>query len=119
MTSLRTYRWNASEEPTSLWGRLNDAWRDLVVTFAGMPAQTLYDVPFAGPIATLTFTVANLSRPRGVLLIGLVRSDTNATSAVTFSWTFDGTANGGTISTTAFSGVAAATWRATFLVIGD
>jgi hypothetical protein len=113
--NLRNRRWSAKEEPDSLWDRLNEAWRDLITltTQINRATQTR-EVVFTGPIATLSFSVDTDKRPAGVSLVSLYRTDTGATSAVTFSWTYAD----GQVSTISFAAVAAAEWRATFQIIG-
>ncbi len=112
---IRNRRWDKDDEEDAKWSRLNDGWRDLVIAFASLAGFSLRDQTFTGPAASLTFSVPNNTRPRGVVLVGLYRTDNGATSAVTFSWTY---ANG-EVTTTSFSALAAAEWRATFLVIGS
>lgn len=113
--SLRDRRWNAGEPADNLWGRLNEGWRELISLVAALNRRSEYrEISFTGPIATLAFDVGSASRPLGVSLVRLYRVDTGATSAVTFSWTYAD----GQVSTTSFSAVAAAEWRATFHVVG-
>lgn len=113
--NFRLRRWDPEKDDADeLWGRLNEGWRDLYTLVVGLFPFALRDITFTGPVATLTFGVDTPSRPRAVILASLYRTDTGATSAVTFSWTY----SQGEVSTTAFSGLSATEWRATFLVIG-
>ena len=113
--SLRDRRWGPEEPPADLWSRLGEGWRELITLVALLNRRSEYrTIPFTGPIATLTFDVAGTTRPTGVSLVSLVRTDSNVTAAVTFSWTYDG----GQVSTIAFAGIAAAEWRATFHIVG-
>jgi hypothetical protein len=113
MTLLRDRRWSESEQPDALWPRLNEAWRDLVLALRGIPRDVFRDVEFTGPSASLTFTVDGMvTRPRGVQLVALYRTDNGGTTAVSFAWSYGSSG----ITTTAFSGLAATTWRATFRV---
>jgi hypothetical protein len=113
--SLRDRRWNDKEESGALWSRLNEAWRELITLVATLNRRAVYKtVTFTGPIATLTFSVATNSRPVGVSLVSLYRTDTGATTPVTFSWTYAD----GQVSTIAFAALAATEWRATFHIIG-
>lgn len=112
--TLRDRRWKASEEADKLWERLSEGWRDLILELRSRPPLVVRDVEFVGPIASLTFAVSAITRPIGVQLVSLYRIDTGASSAVTFSWTYAD----GAVTTTAFAALPAATWRATFIVIG-
>lgn len=113
--SLRDRRWDPTEPAESLWSRLGEGWRELITLVALLSRRSEYrTITFPGPIATLTFDVAGTTRPTGVSLVSLVRTDSNVTTAVTFSWTY---ANG-QVSTIAFAGIAAASWRATFHIVG-
>lgn len=112
---IRNRRWDEKDEEEAKWARLNDGWRDLVIAFASVVGLSLRDQTFTGPASSLTFDIGSNTRPRGVMLVGLYRTDTGGTSAVTFSWTY---ANGA-VTTTSFSALAATEWRATFLVIGS
>lgn len=116
MTSIRERRWDAkTDEPDEYDARLNEGWRDLVAAFASLLPFQVRSVDFDGPVATLSFSIPGITqRPAAVILGGLYRIDTGATSAITLSWTY---ANA-MVSTTSFSGLAATKWRATFLVIG-
>lgn len=114
MITLRDRRWSDKDDAATSWGRLSDAWRDLIIALRGIPRDVFRDIEFTGPIASLAFAVPGVvTRPRGVSLVSLYRTDTGATSAVTFSWTYS---DAGEVTTTAFSALAAATWRATFRV---
>jgi hypothetical protein len=114
--NLRDRRWDGEESPVELWSRLNEAWRDLLTLVKDLNRSTaLRTVTFTGPAAVLTFASDTTRRPAGVVLVSLYRTDTGATSAVTFSWTY---ANG-QVSTTSFSALAATEWRATFQILGD
>lgn len=108
-------RWFADRDtPQDLWKRVNDAWRDLV-SLTAQQSKTFQCVEqeFTGPAATFTFEWTG-KRPRLIVLGSLYRTDSGATTPITFSWTFADN----TVSSTSFSGLAAATWRASFLVIG-
>ena len=113
--TLRDRRWSDDEKPGALWSRLNEGWRELISLVAALNRSSVTrSVTFTGPIATLTFDASSLVRPEGVSLVSLYRTDSGATSAVTFSWTYAD----GQVSTTAFSALAATEWRATFLILG-
>lgn len=112
--SLRDRRWTETENDGPRWQRLNEAWRELRALLGSLLPLSLRDVDFTGPAASLSFAVPGLSRPRGVVLVSLYREDTGATSAVSFAWSYANQA----VTTTSFSALAAARWRATFLVIG-
>ena len=114
--SLRDRRWDPEkDEPAALWGRLNEAWRDLVSLVQIIDKRlTIRTIDFTGPQATITISIASDTRPIGIVLAGLYETTTNATSAVTFSWTW--TADG--MTTTSFSALPAGTYRVTFIVIG-
>jgi hypothetical protein len=116
MTSIRERRWDSkTDDPEESDARLNEGWRDLVEAFASLLPFQLRTVDFTGPAATLSFAIPGITqRPAAVILGGLYRIDTGATSAITLSWTY---ANA-MVTTTSFSGLAATRWRATFLVIG-
>ncbi len=102
---VRMRRWDPEkDDAATLWSRLNDGWRDIFTSINGL-------LPFS--LREQTFDVGSPSRPRAVILASLYRTDTGATSAVTFSWSY---ANG-EVTTTAFSALASAEWKATFLVI--
>lgn len=116
MTTIRERRWDGKvDTPEESADRLNEAWRDIVEAFAALLPFSLRPVDFDGPTASLSFAIPGIKKmPSAVILGGLYRFDTGATTAVTLSWTY---ANG-MVTTTSFSGLAATKWRATFLVIG-
>ena len=98
-----------------MWDRLNEAWRDLVSLVQLIDKRlTIKPFEFTGPLASVTISLPINTRPVGVVLVGLYETETNATSAVTFAWTWG--ANG--MTTTSFSALPAGKYRATFLVIG-
>lgn len=113
MTFLRDRKWSEREEAGALWGRLTEAWRDLRTALVSIPRLSLRTVSFTGPIASLSFEWSG-TRPQGVMLVGLYRTDTGATAQTTFAWTYADN----TIYTDAFAAIAATEWRASFFVIG-
>lgn len=112
--NLRDRKWRETEPDADRWVRLTEGWRELRSALSAILALDVRTVTFTGPAASLSFTVDNDTRPRGVMLVGLYRTDTGATSAITFSWTY----SNGRVTTTSFSGLAATQWHATFIVIG-
>lgn len=113
--TVRDRRWSERTPAADAWAMLTEGWRELRQAIAGI--QPVYrDITFVGPVATLTFAVSGARRPRGVSLVSLYREDTGATdaAAAAFTWTYAA----GEVSTTAFSALAATTWRATFLIHG-
>ena len=113
--ALRDRRWNPDEQPKAMWDRLNDAWRDLRALADLLDKRlTFRTLDFTGPLASVKLTVSSDSRPVGVVLVSLYETTTNATSAVTFAWTW----GDGGMTTTSFSALPSGTYRATFLVIG-
>jgi hypothetical protein len=110
--SLRDRRWLHTEEPTKLWGRLNEAWRELRGRLDNEPRTTLVDKTFTGPLASYSFKLA--SEPAGILLARLTNTTTNATSAVTWSWTW----KDGVVTTNAFAALPTGAYRAAFMIIG-
>ena len=112
--NLRDRRWDPDkDDAAALWSRLNEAWRDLREVIRSIPKLSFYERSFTGPIASLTAGEMG-NRPKGVILIDLVNTDIGGTAAVTWSWSW----SDGTLTTTAFSGVAAGTYRMRLLVIG-
>jgi hypothetical protein len=113
--ALGDRRWFVDRDtPADLWKRINDAWRDLV-TLTTQQEKTFQYVTqdFTGPAAAFSFEWRG-KRPRAVILGSLYRTDSGATTPVTFAWTFADN----TVSSTSFNALAAATWRVSFLVIG-
>jgi hypothetical protein len=116
MKTIRDRRWK-SDGGDKPWDRLTEGWRELQTFLGALLPFGLREVEFVGPAASLSFAVPNLVRPRGVLLVSLYREDSGATDVAAFggfAWTYANQA----VTTTAFSGVAATKWRATFLIIG-
>lgn len=116
MTTIRDRRWNAqTDTPDDAAKRLTEAWRDIVTAFASLLPFSIRTIDFDGPAASLSFAIPGINtRPSAVILGGLYRIDTGATTAITLSWTYADAL----VTTTSFSGLAATQWRATFLVIG-
>jgi hypothetical protein len=112
--TIRDRKWDESESLPARLKKLNEGWRELRSFLGTLLPFSLRDVEFVGPAASLSFAVPGLSRPRGVVLVSLYREDTAATTPISFSWSYADAR----VTTTSFSALAAARWRATFLVIG-